>query len=319
MKKKGGLVDQIMKSARSDTRGPAGKVVRKKITLDTLQKVIEEYVHQTAGMGDPELRSKVVQLELQLGTVREQNTSIQKALESARKGWKAAQEELATAVKSGVGLQEDVGEDLSKAKSEALQAYEEISKLKGKVAAAEMRAGEADTKVSEAKEKTGDLARRLDDSKRNEKKLRSEVKTLTAEAKARAEKHRLEVEALESRVELLAAGFDHMELLPALDWDELIERSKSASARAGDLSVGAESSARATLEGVSTRCDEIRLELEAGRDEQTAKIHDMEAGRADFSMVARIMEIQHRVAAQEAELAFLEVISESFGAPEEQA
>jgi chromosome segregation ATPase len=317
MKKKGGLVDRILKTARDDTMGPAGKVVRKKITLDTLQKVIGEYVQQTAGMGDPELRSRVVQLELQLGTIREQNGSLQKAMESARAGWRSAQEDLAKLAEERAGVQEHAGEDLHKARAEAREALEALARMKGKQAAAELLTHEAEEKVAEAKTRVDEVTRRLDEARRNEKSMRGEVKTLSARMKGLKESHRLEVEALRDRMEILAAGFDHMELLPRLDWEGLIERAKAASANAGDLSVEAEGAARSTLEEVAKRCDEIRLELEGGREEQEAKVRDMGEGRADFAMVARITEIQQRVSALEAELAFLEVISDSFRPPEE--
>jgi chromosome segregation ATPase len=268
-------------------------------------------------MGNPELRSRVVQLELQLGTIREQNGALQKALESARAGWRSAQEDLAKLAKDRAGVEEHAGEDLAKAKAEAREALESLARVKGKLGAAEMQAQEAVEQVAEAKARVDEANRRFDEARRNEKKIRSELKAQSAEMKGLKEKHRLEVEALEDRIERLAAGFDHMELLPRLDWEGLVERAKAASAHAGDLSVDADGAARSTLEEVGKRCDEIRLELESGQEEQEAKIRDMGEGRADFAMVARIMEIQQRVAALEAELAFLEVISDSFRSPEE--
>jgi hypothetical protein len=72
MEKKKGLVDRILSSAKDDDAGAPGKVHRKKITLNDLKTVIEEYVQRTAGMGDPELRSRIVQMELGFGTLREQ-------------------------------------------------------------------------------------------------------------------------------------------------------------------------------------------------------------------------------------------------------
>ena len=46
MEEKKGLIDRILKSARDDDRGPAGKVQRKKITLQDLRRVIEDYVER---------------------------------------------------------------------------------------------------------------------------------------------------------------------------------------------------------------------------------------------------------------------------------
>ncbi|MHC5035960.1 MAG: hypothetical protein ACYTHM_01475 [Planctomycetota bacterium] len=317
MKKKGGLVDRILSSAH-DEKARTGKVQRKRITLDDLKRVIEEYVEKTAGMGDPELRSRLIHLELQMGTIREQNASLQKSLASAREGWKSAQEELAALAQDRSGLSGETAKDLAKARAEVLESLEEIARLKGKIAAAEMSAEESKKQLEPLREKAKVFAEKLELARRKERKLKSEAAELTAKLHALTETHRKEVESLTDRIDLLSTGFDHMDLLPPLDWDALTERAKSASLHAEDLSVGADETARAILETTAERCRQIRLELEGERTELEGKLRTMEEQMGDYQVILRITEIQHNVHELSTEIGFLEMIL-SFLEPSEEA
>lgn len=315
----GGLVDRILKSAKDDSvAGAPGKVVRKKITLDDLKKVIEDYVQKTAGMGDPELRSRLVQNELQLGTLREQNASLQKSLTTAREGWKAAQEELANASRAQVGLSGDLEQDLAKARGEALEAHEELARAKGKLAALEMQAQEATAALTEVKEKAEKFAARLDEVRRSEKKLQNDIRTLEAEARAREEHHRRTVEALEDRIEELEAGFRYVEILDPVDWDALASRAVQLRERADALSEAASGPARTVLETLARRAERLHVEALGLGEAEQGDLEEIDHGDADFPTVLGVAERRRRAAALEAEIHFLETLARPF-APDDRS
>ncbi|GEM_PF-2709054 len=305
MENKKGLVDRILKQAKDD-QSAGGKIHRKKITLNDLQIVIEEYVQKTAGMGDPELRGRLVQMELQATTLREKIAALQKSLQSTREGWEAARKDLEAFAGERSSLKGETLQDLQKARSEAREAREEAARLKGRLAAVEMDLTEKAQKLGALKQKTETFASRLDESRRTEKRLAAENLEIKAQMAVMKENHAREVDRLQERIETFASGFDHMELLPDVDWQGLAERATSAADKADALSVNAAPPARNVLEALAEKAQRLRLDCEAAAETVDAGLDAMEKGNAAYDTIMRLCETQRRAGACEAELAFLE-------------
>ena len=317
MTEKGGLVDRIFKSAKAIPDAAPGKVLRKKITLNDLKQVIEDYVRKTAGMGDPELRARIVEIELQMGPLRLQNTQLRQNLESARAGWKAAQDELTAASSEMAGRTEGSGEEQAKVRAELLETLDELSHVKGKIGALELQASESSGNIDIYRKKAEDFAIKLDESRRSEKKLKSEAKRLGSELKVERERSIHETERLELRIEELESAFDFMDILEPFDWEGALDRAKEGGLEADRLSETVDGAVRTLLEDVAHRFETLRLDLEESRSEEASKLDAMLTGHGDFRSVLRLPEIHRRVQDLERELGYLETLTTIFRPDEE--